>query len=379
MVPIVWAEIWYRRWSALCSILVAAAAVASVVFFIQVSELAAQRTQVIQRDIGLNMRVIPEDTDLESYWIRGYSDQVMDQSLLNRVREQVVANRLVPMLQRTIPWGEGEAILTGVGEELFGGGQKMKPVFGNIQPEAEGLTIGSVAASRRNLAEGDRVDMLGSQFTVQRVLGSTGSLDDVRVYGNLTRVQELLGLPGKLNEIRALECHCNSDVADPEEYIQSILEPLMPGTRVIRQDQMAEARRKQRQLMDQIGLIATPILVALAALVLMGLALQNVQQRKSEIGLLVSVGRSPLQIGSIIWLRSLVLGLFGGVLGAWLGMQLVGLGGQSIAGVSPGSVEVQPLKMMLGGAVGSLLACCGALPPAVLAARTDPATTLRGS
>ena len=67
------------------------------------SELAAQRTQIIQRDIGLNLRIIPADTDLEAYWIKGYAEGVMDQSLLSRIAEQEVANRLVPMLQRTIP------------------------------------------------------------------------------------------------------------------------------------------------------------------------------------------------------------------------------------------------------------------------------------
>lgn len=379
IVNIVVAEIWYRRWSALSAILVVASAVASVVFFMLLSDLAAQRTQVIQRDIGLNMRIIPAETNLENYWIRGYSEGIIDQSILKRVEEQNAANRLVPMLQRTIAWGDGEAILTGVGEELFGGGQKMKPVFGNVQPDPDGLTIGSVAASSRKLVEGDSVEVLGTQFVISRILGSTGSLDDIRVYGNLTKVQELLQLPGKLNEIRAIECHCNSDVSDPEAYIQSVLEPLLPGTKVIRQDQMAEARRKQRQLIDQIGLVATPILTVLAALVLLGLAFQNVSQRKAEIGLLASVGRIPIQIGLIVWLRSIILGLLGGALGAWIGMQLVGNWGQHLVGNASSSIDLQPLRMIMGGAIGSLLASCGALVPAVLAARSDPAATLRGS
>lgn len=379
VIAIVFAEIWYRRWSAICAVLVVASAIASVVFFVLISDLAAHRTQIIQRDIGLNMRIIPAETELESYWIRGYSEGVMEQSILQRVEEQNVANRLVPMLQRTIPWGTGEAILTGVGEELFGGGQKMKPVFGSTQKEAEGLSIGSVAASRRSLTEGDSVEVLGNQFTIQRVLGATGSLDDVRVYGNLTKVQEMLGLPGQLNEIRALECHCGSDVADPEAYIQSVLEPLLPGTKVIRQDRMAEARRKQRQLIDQMGLVATPILTTLAALILLGLTFQNVNQRKAEIGLLSSIGHSPIQITVTLWLRSVVLGLVGGVLGAWLGTQLVEFLVPTLLGGSSSGAELNSVRMLMGGAIGSLIASCGAMIPAVLAARSDPATTLRGS
>ncbi len=376
---IVWAEIWYRRWTAACSLLVVAATVASVVFFILLSELAQQRTQIIQRDIGLNMRIIPAGTNLETYWIKGYADGVIDQALMDRVADQEVANRLVPMLQRTVPWSGGEAILTGVGEEMFARGESMKPVFGNVQKKADGLTLGAVAAAQSGLAEGDSMELLGQKFTIDRVLGSTGSIDDIRVYGNLAKVQEMLQLPGKLNEIRALECHCEADVADPEAYIQSVLEPLLPGTKVIRQDRMAEARRKQRLLIDQIGLVATPILTALSALVLLGLTFQNVNQRHAEIGLLASIGHSPLKIGVIIWLRGVFLGLGGGLLGAWLGLQLVEYWGQSIAGNSPAGLPSQTLRMLMGGAVGSLLASCGAILPAIVAARTDPATTLRGN
>ena len=47
-------------------VLVVASAIASVVFFVLISDLAAHRTQIIQRDIGLNMRIIPAETELES-------------------------------------------------------------------------------------------------------------------------------------------------------------------------------------------------------------------------------------------------------------------------------------------------------------------------
>jgi putative ABC transport system permease protein len=377
MMRIVLAEIWYRRWASLFTTLVVAAVVATVVFFVLSSELAARRTQIIQRDIGLNLRIIPAETNLESYWVKGYSEGAIDQALLQRVADQQVANRLVPMLQRTVPWGAGEALLTGVGEELFSAGQAMKPVFGSIQKDEAGVTVGAIAAAGRGLSEGDSIRLLGKEFSIHRILAATGSVDDIRVYATLGTVQELLGMPQQLNEIRALECHCDADVVDPEAYIRSILEPLLPGTTVIRQDRIAEARRQQRLMMERLGVVATPIMIGLATVVLLGLAVQNVNQRQAEIGLLSSVGRTPTQIAGLIWLRSAVLGLIGGLLGAWLGMQIVSAWSSSWAGSGPVVFDWSPTRMLLGAAVGSLLASCGALVPAVMAARMDPARTLR--
>lgn len=377
MLRIVLAEIWYRRWASLFTILIVAAVVAAVVFFLLTSELAAHRTQIIQRDIGLNLRIIPAGTDLESYWVKGYSDGTIDQSLLQLVADQQVANRLVPMLQRTVPWGTGEALLTGIGEELFSTGQKMKPVFGSVQEDDAGLTVGAVAAEKRRLTPGDSVNLLGREFTIERVLSTTGSVDDIRVYANLEIVQQLLGMPQQLNEIRALECHCDADVADPEAYIRSILEPLLPGTAVIRQDRIAEARRQQRLMMQRMGVVATPIMIALATIVLLGLAVQNVHQRQTEIGLLSSVGKKPAHIAGLIWLRSAVLGLVGGFLGAWLGLQIVSAWSGSWAGSSLAVMNWNLWQLLLGAAVGSLLASCGAIVPAVLAAQMDPSQTLR--
>jgi len=52
MMRIVLAEIWYRRWASLFTTLVVAAVVATVVFFVLSSELAARRTQIIQKATG---------------------------------------------------------------------------------------------------------------------------------------------------------------------------------------------------------------------------------------------------------------------------------------------------------------------------------------
>lgn len=379
ILKIVGAEIRYRLITSVCMAGIVAVAVATVVFFVRLSELASDRTRIIQRDIGLNLRILPGDADLDSYWLKGYADGVIDESLLERIREQDVANRLVPLLQRTVPWGDGEAILTGIGEELFARGEAMKPVFGGFGDGPDELTLGALAAAKKGLSEGDPMELFGRAFVVKRILSSTGSMDDVRVYAPLATVQQLLDMPGKLNEIRALECECGEDVADPEAFIRAVLEPLLPGTQIVRQDRLAEARRKQRILAERIGVAATPVLILLSALGVSGLAFLNTHQRRAEIGLFAAVGMGAPKIAMIIGARAALLGTIGGVLGALGGWILVNRFGGHFVGFDVAGVALRTSHFWIGGLAGGTIAFCGGLIPAVLAARSDVVNTLRGS
>lgn len=375
---IIVAEIRHRWVTAIVTAAVVAAAVASVLLVLGIADLAADRTRIIQRDIGLNLRILPAEADLEAYWLKGYADGVIDETLLRTVHQQDVANRLVPLLQRTVPWGEGEAILTGIGQELFARGEALKPLFGSFGDREDELTLGAVAAAKRGVREGDRVGLLGQEFVVKRVLSRSGSVDDIRVYGELVAVQRLLGLPGQINEIRALECECGEDVEDPEAWVRSVLEPLLPGTQIIRQDRLAEARRKQRILAERVATVAAPALVVLAALAVAGLSFLNARQRRGEIGLFVAVGMSSARIGGIIAWRAAILGTFGGMVGVGIGWWLVVTAGERLVGPGAAITGVHGLEILLGGLVGGGIAACGAWIPAMIAARVDPVTTLRG-
>jgi putative ABC transport system permease protein len=379
ILKIVGAEIRYRLFTSICMVGIVAVAVASVVFFVRLSELASDRTRIIQRDMGLNLRILPADADLDAYWLKGYADGVIDESLLEKVLQQDVANRLVPLLQRTIPWGDGEAILTGIGDEQFARGAAMKPVFGGFGDGPNELRIGAVAAAKKGLSEGDQTVLLGRDFVVKRVLSSTGSMDDIRVYAPLATVQQLLDLPGKLNEIRALECECGEDVVDPEAFIRAALGPLLPGTQIVRQDRMAEARRKQRILAERIGVAATPVLILLSASGVAGLAFLNTHQRRGEIGLFAAVGMTAPTIATIIGTRAALLGTIGGVLGAWGGWMLVNRFGGHFVGFDVAGVDFRAAHLAIGGLAGGTIAFCGGLIPAVIAAKADIVHTLRGN
>lgn len=371
------AELSFRRGTAMVTLLITAATTMTVFFLIGLSDLMAGRTRLIQRDIGLNLRFIPAGTDLDRYWMKGYSEGTIDEGLVDTLEAQDVANRLVPMLQRTIPWGEGEAILTGIGRERFARNKTMKPVFGGLVDEEEAIILGSVAAEMIDAKEGDTLTVLGLSGKVKRVLASEGSSEDLRVHMDLSTVQSLLGLTGKINEIRALECNCEEGITDPEEHLRSILEPLLPGTIMIRQDKLADARRKQRQLLDRLSMVAMPVVVVLAVFIVAALIILNTYQRRREMGLYSVLGRGPEYVGGLIWGRALLLGCVGGLAGATLAWCGLAIFGESLLGAAA-KPNFHLQDWLASGLLGGAITSVAAILPVILMMNLEPAIVLRG-
>lgn len=370
------AELRFRRWNAILTALITACATVAVFFFLGLSDLLAARTRLIQRDIGLNLRFIPEGTNLDRYWMKGYAEGTIEESLMETLHQQDVANRLIPVLQRTIPWGQGEAILTGIGKEMFSRDKKMKPVFGSMVDQETTVVLGAVAAEMVNAREGDLVSILGEDFKVKRILTLEGSQEDLRVHADLSVVQDLLGMPGKLNEIRALECNCEEGVTDPESHLRSILEPLMPGTVMIRQDRMADARRKQRQLIDRMSSVALPVVVVLSVLIVAGLIILNTYQRRRELGLYSVLGKGPIYVGSLIWIRAGLIGCIGGLSGAaiaWFGLNVFSESLVAASGAPTMTLDDWLTAGVLGGAITSI----ASIFPVVLMMNLEPAMILK--
>ena len=114
-----WRELCMRRMSAIMSVVMIAAAVATVLSSIGLTQAIEAQTRRIQRDIGLNIVILPPGTDLARWWIAGVPRGSMPESWIDDLQSQDVANRLVPMLVATEKIGNIEALLTGIDEERF--------------------------------------------------------------------------------------------------------------------------------------------------------------------------------------------------------------------------------------------------------------------
>ncbi|HSM91522.1 MAG TPA: ABC transporter permease [Anaeromyxobacteraceae bacterium] len=131
-----------------------------------------------------------------------------------------------------------------------------------------------------------------------------------------------------------------------------------------------------------LALLAT-LMVALAALAIAQSLSANVRARAREIAILRAVGATPADVRGIILVEGGVVGLAGGLLGA-AGARLAALGADRLAARLLPDFPFRPETFFsfpawvpaLAVAVALGAAILGALAPAALAARVDPARTL---
>ena len=368
-------ELLHRRSSAGFTLCAVATAVALVVFLDALARAGEHETRVLQRDLGLNVIVISEQEDLDRYWTLGHAQQSMPEAYVERLAQQDVANRLVPMLRRHIEWMGAPAMLVGIAPEIFKRDATMKQVFGR-EVEPGTLVVGGALAQPRGLVEGQTVELLGEQFQVVTILGEAGRAEDAWVFASLEDAQRVLDQEGRINEIQAIECHCSEDVADPLAELRAQLEPLLPGTQIVRRRELADARREQRLSAERYLGTAVPAAVLLLAFLVAALAAQNARARRSEVGILRALGYGGGTIAGLLLGRLALLGFVGAGLGAAMGQALALGVGPTVYPVARASIGVEA-GLVLSCLVGApLFAALAGLIPTAFAATEDPARVL---
>ncbi|BDG02713.1 ABC transporter permease [Anaeromyxobacter oryzae] len=129
-------------------------------------------------------------------------------------------------------------------------------------------------------------------------------------------------------------------------------------------------------------LLAT-VMCALAALAIAQSLSASVRGRAREIAVLEAVGAAPRDVRAIVLAEAGILGLAGGVAGTLLALALAALADRAGLRLLPDFplrpdtfFAFPPWIPLLGVAVPALAAVLGALAPAAIAARVDPARTL---
>lgn len=119
-------------------------------------------------------------------------------------------------------------------------------------------------------------------------------------------------------------------------------------------------------------------MVVLACAVWVGLlALVNVNERRTEIGVLRAIGKSSGRIAALFLGKAVLLGLAGAALGFLLGSGASQLLGAHVLDVAPEWFGVD-YRLLLGALLGApLLSALASYLPTVVALRQDPAVVLR--
>jgi putative ABC transport system permease protein len=385
-------------------------------------------TRQVMRDLGFNLSIVHRDTDIIDFLSTGISSVYMPEEYVETLAKNpslTMVTHFVGTLRAEVEWEGRQVRLDGYLPEIplshkpateFAKkwGHQRTPMGYDIEPGS--VFLGHALGQGHE--EGQTTEVLGKQFTIAKVLPEKGSKQDATLAMHLSDAQALLEKPDQINQILALECRC---AAADLPKIRAQLADALPQTHVVRDVSRAVARARQRaavkkkvqtivarqkrdlaqrqkdleetaarrtKIQENMETLATAMtsLVVLAAAVWVGLlALANVRERVTEIGVFRALGKSSARIASLFLGKAVLLGLAGAMLGFLLGTVvgfLLGTGATQWLGFEPLYAAADhfqfPYELFLVSLIGAPLLSAGAsYLPTLSAITQDPAVVLR--
>ena len=354
-------------------------------------------TRKLMRDMGFNLLIVHEDTNMSDFWADDFAKHDMPQEYVDRLAadERLFAvAHLVATLQKKETWNNRKVLLAGYLSETpqphraqteFAKKRRKKktPMGYNIEPGTVYLGF-ELGAGRK---EGEIIEVLGKPFRIARIIKEQGSKEDIAIKMHLSDAQALLKKdnPPRINQILALGCNCTgSDLPD----IRRQLEQVLPETQITEFRSIALARAEQRaevkqsrlemqQLVETLAAVITPIIVLASAVWVGLLALTNVRERQTEIGILRAIGKGSGTIAALFLGKAVLLGLLGATVGFALGSALAAVLGVHVLGVAAERFTIHYDILLVALLGAPLLSAVASYLPTLSALMQDPAVVLR--
>ena len=371
-------EIKYRWGNFLLTLSGVIAAVTILVLFFMMTAASQNETRVLTRDMGFNLKILPKETDMNTFWVNGYSERYMPEDYAQRIVDarKFSYAHLTATLHKQISWNDLDVVLTGISpNELEPKQMKKSKMIFAVTPGK--VYVGYEIARQLKLEPGANLEVLGKSFQIEHCLAETGSNDDIRIFFDLSELQRLLHLEDKINEIMALNCMCSTEGDDPLGVIRADLESILPDAKVIMNRTIATARERQRKMMDNYMAVLLPVFLIVCALWIGTFSMLNVMQRKTEIGLLRAMGFDTWYVVRLFLWRVVFIGILGALIGyflaTWLGLTY----GPEVFKVTARSVK--PLYELLGWSLvlAPVFALIASLIPITVAVSQEPAKVLK--
>jgi putative ABC transport system permease protein len=378
LIKLIYKEIVYRKLNFVLALLAVTFAVALFVSFFTANEASKRETIRLTRDMGFNLRIIPKETDMNKFWISGYSDLTMPEGYINRFWEfkDFYFAHLTATLHKKVNWYGREVVLTGIAPEIEPSGKKKTAMIFSIEPGT--VYVGHELAKDLNINREDTIEIFNKSFKIVNTLSETGSIDDIRIYGLLSEFQDLIGLNGKINEIMALNCLCFSpEQEDPLKILREQLDQVLPEAKVIMNTTIANARERQRQMIEEYFAMVTIFVIIVIAIWVGALFMINARERQQEIGILCAIGHSGIKIARLFIGKALIIGLLSAIIGYITGTMLALKFGSGIFKITADSIKPIYSLLLWSTIAAPVFSIFAVLVPAVIAVLKDPAVTLR--
>ncbi len=363
-------EIRGRKTSFIISVLAILLPVASVVAFGTISQLTFKEIKKTMLKLQNNMVVLPADISLLSYYNGDFGNATLDEQLVHKIAatKGVPMNHLIATLEKKTQVNGIEIAIRGVLPEVMSI-QKANEMGKKI-PRGK-CFAGILAAERLQLETGKPVTINGQRFILDKIMEEEGNWNDFKLFLNLHDAQQVFNLPGRINSIMAVNCLCHGVLPS---HIKAKIQQSFPGIKVVLLRSLYDVRKRTRKTMNNFGSIFLSVIISLSMITIIALLYGNAHTRKSEVAMLTAIGFSPARTGMLFAGRSLLTGIFGGILGCVCGHWIALWKGPEIV-----SIRIKPalniLQLSFLGAVA--LSFVISLIPILYASSLNPGQTLK--
>ena len=349
---------------------------------------------------GFNLLIFPKEQNLVDLYADDYASKYMPEGYVKRLADSgiMTVRHLLPILQQKLKWPERERtiILVGTrGEVPLAHRDPKKPMLVAVEPGT--MVVGYELHRSMKLNVGDKLKLMGREFTVAKCHPERGSKDDITIWIDLAGAQQMLDKKGRINAIMALSCLCEG--VKRLANIRSEIAKILPETQVIEFHSQAvmraearvhaanhaksaleaakQSRAELRSVREAFAAVLVPVVILGCAVWIAVLAFHNVRDRKAEIGVLRALGMHSRSVLTVFLTKAVLTGLVGAGIGYFAGFLAGRLFGETAVTGAGTSSLFEPLLLLLVILLAPVLAALASWIPALIASQQDPALALR--
>lgn len=376
-----------------------------IAVIVAIQSVTSVSRQVVARKLdllGANIMVLPLGATVDDYYTADIDAPTFPEEYVERIANSMIpgVDNMSPKLSRRIEMNGSSVILTGIlpANELASKpiwqasglmGAELELACAPSEGKESSLTeadlrakrqtvdslgindvwLGSIVAERLKVTTGSTIPIEGQQFKVTHVLPETGTIDDNRIFAHLHTVQQLLGIENQVSNIEIMGC-C-SEISDG---LLGKLRNILPNTRITTIGHIVNTQIETNTLMARVALVLLVIIILVGSFSIGNYMWANVEERRKEIGTLITIGWGRRHIYWLFLTKAIILGLAGGVLGYVTGTVSAVILGPYLAGL-----QISPVLGYLWWSVlvAIVISLAGSWYPIYRAARIDPAIIMQ--
>jgi len=363
-----------HRWQVTLLLWLAMTALVSLYVYVGNSARFSNRSmQLIMKNMGQNLFILPKSAEPLDTYLCADRQVAFPESVTAEMAQHLELDfkYYVSVLQEKITLGGTTVILTGIKPENRSDETKEKKPL--LAPIPRGQTrLGARAASLLGLSRGDSLEAGSRSLDVVEILAPQGSSDDYRVYVSLGDAQDVLRKPGRINVIWSFLCMHGGSLSKIMQRQRELMSRLFPDLQVIAKTHIAQGRDMARRTTSGYLRYLLAFVLGITVVIIALTGLQEVSERRQEIGILLAMGTTYAHIVSLYIAKLFAIALLASVTGFLIGSCLSrGLLSSMLV------THTQPITVIWGQLPGVTLLTClvavlAAFVPMAKLVRLDP-------